>query len=164
MASVIVGGVWTLLGFVKFTQERYFFKTLFMATTAIIFWALEMVLRKFGPSDNWWDGFLCFGIPVFGMACFATGGVLASLVKMPPKTNSGISALVRRQMMPVFLLHVPVILMITWVARAVGSYQHLTDSDGSILLAVVGVVGAIILGEAMRAFMPRITCVFFGGR
>lgn len=164
VASVLVGGVWTLLGLVKSDSGRRLVKAVRMIAAAIAFWGIWWIVERHGPSGGWWDGFFCFGIPAFGMACFATGGAVAAVVGKRPESGGGFVSIIRRQMMPVFLLHVPVILMISWVARAVGQYHHLMDVRGSVVIGVAGVVGAIVAGEMMRAFMPRVTGVLFGGR
>ena len=98
------------------------------------------------------------------MACFATGGAVAAMMRSRPESGGGIVSMIRRQMMPVFLLHVPVILMISWILRALGKMVFLADPLANVFLGIVGVTGAIAIGEMMRAFMPRVTYVLFGGR
>ena len=101
---------------------------------------------------------------MFGMACFATGGAIASFLRSRPESGGAWVSFVRRQMMPVYLLHVPVILMISWIARAAGGYQYLTDVGGCVLLGCIGVIGAVVAGEMMRLFLPNTTKVLFGNR
>jgi len=162
VVSVIVGAVW--VGFSKCGKGLRFAWIVRTATAAVIFWAIEFILGKYGPDREWWDSFLCFGIPVYGMACFATGGAVAAMMRSRPESGGGIMSMIRRQMMPVFLLHVPVILMISWILRALGKMAFLADPLANVFLGIVGVTGAIAIGEMMRAFMPRVTYVLFGGR
>ena len=159
VASVIVGGVWALLG----VGRRFGVKGRIVVAAAV-FWGLWFLMEKIGPSGIWWEGFFCFGIPVFGMACFSTGGVIASFLRNRPESGCAWASFIRRQMMPVYLLHVPVILMISWIARAVGVYQYLIDVKGCVLLGGIGVIGAIVVGKMMRLFLPKVTYVLFGGR
>lgn len=162
VASVIVGAVW--VGFSKCGKGLRFAWIVRTATAAVIFWAIEFILGKYGPDGEWWDSFLCFGIPVYGMACFASGGLLSAIVKAQSKSSNRIIACVRRQMMPVFLLHVPVILFISWTARAVGRADIFADTFVNVIIGIAGISGAIVIGEVMRAFIPRMTGILFGGR
>ena len=164
VASVIIGRVWVALGLIKCGKESYYTRMVKMGMAAVVFGGIECVVKKYAPPGDWWRGFLCFGIPVHGMACFATGGVFSSIVKMPTKSSNHTVACIRRQMMPVFLLHVPVILIISWTARVLGWTSFLMDPLVNIILGIVGAAGAIVMGEIMRAFIPRITGVLFGGR
>ena len=161
VASVVVGGVWALLGV---GGGRRLGNMGRMVVAAAVFWGFWLVMEKFGPSGIWWNGFFCFGIPVFGMACFVTGGAIASFLRSRPESGGAWVSFVRRQMMPVYLLHVPVILMISWIARATGGYQYLTDVGGCVLLGCIGVIGAVVAGEMMRLFLPNTTKVLFGNR
>lgn len=162
VACVIVGLVWT--GFGKCGNSGRSTWIVRMVMAAVVFWAIEFTLEKYDPVGVWWKGFLCFGIPVYGMACFATGGAVAAMMRSRPESGGGIVSMIRRQMMPVFLLHVPVILMISWILRALGKMVFLADPLANVFLGIVGVTGAIAIGEMMRAFMPRVTYVLFGGR
>lgn len=56
------------------------------------------------------------------------------------------------------------ILIVSWIARAVGMTAYFAGIKGDIFYGIVGVVGAIVMGEIMRAFVPRTTYVLLGGR
>ena len=66
--------------------------------------------------------------------------------------------------MPVYLLHAPVIVTLGWGAKALHRFDLLTTAMGDAVMWVVGVSGAVVLGEILRRQAPCMTVVLFGGR
>ena len=117
------------------------------------------------PSSEAWRGFFSFGFPLVGCACFATGLVVGSCPGFSRTTSSAPwLAVVRRHLVPVYLLHVPVILSVCWIARALGAFGLLATTGGDVAMWFVGVLGAVSLGRFLRRRCSHLSAVFFGGR
>lgn len=117
------------------------------------------------PADSTWDGFFVFGVPLHGMMCFAAGGLVSNVVGRLPNENQGkIASVIRRQLMPVYILHAVVIVSAGWVAKALGRFGVLSTIQGNVVMWFVGVIGAVAIGEIMRRRKPDTARILFGGR
>ena len=128
-------------------------------------WASVAAQSHWMPGGAAWRGFFSFGFPLVGCACLATGLVLGSCLRLSrPASSAPWLAVVRRQMTPVYLLHVPVILSVSWIARATGIFGLLATTGGDVAMWFVGVAGAIAAARFLRQGCPRLCAVLFGGR
>ena len=127
-----------------------------------------------GPKEQLLQSLFVFGIPLSGCAWFAVGMVMEEIVHSLTGT-AGVgfpvnersrkwSECIRRQIVPVYLIHVPVILFVGWVFKAFHCYHALETTTGDVVMWVVGVIGAIATGELMRRKIPRVAKMLFGGR
>lgn len=158
MAVVIVGALDRLL----MSKDR---RTVTGRLAVCVFFWLVYASQPLGmfPSPAW-RGFFSFGVPLLGCACFATGllaeaGLRPSSVPQPSWVR-----MVRRQMMPVYLLHAVVIMIVGWGAKALHCFDLLTTWVGDVVMWLVGIGGAVVLGEVLRRLMPRVAGLLFGGR
>ena len=156
---VVVGGVERLLAFGVRRAAAV------RLVVCGFFWGVYMTCDLWMPAGEAWRGFFSFGLPHFGCAWFATGLALAEVTRGHGQAPSApwIRA-ARRQMMPVYLLHAPVIVTLGWGAKALHRFDLLTTAIGDAVMWVVGVGGAVVLGEALRRAAPRLAVVLFGGR
>lgn len=136
------------------------------AAVCLAFWLAFATRFCWMPEQAAWQGFFSFGVPLLGCACFATGLVAADLVGRfhLNEPQGPWVRMVRRQMMPVYLLHAIVIMVVGWGAKALHCFDLLATGVGDVVMWVVGVGGAVVLGEALRQRAPRIAALLFGGR
>lgn len=155
---VMVGGVERLI-------RRVCGETAGRVLTCALFAGACLTQHLWAPEGRFWDGFLVYGLPVYGCAWFAVGMLLGRFMRrLPDARQSPASAFLRRQMMPVYLLHAPVLIVCGWVARALHCYDRLTTPVAGIVLWIVAVISAMLLGEALRRLAPRSAACLFGGR
>lgn len=156
VAAVVVGGFWVLL---RGRSGRIF--------TAVALWGIYFLRLKLGPFGSMWDGFFKFGLPLLGCSCFALGGALEIMFCRDRICVDNVPLwvkFIRRQMMPVFFLHVIVIVPCGWIAKAFGRFDLLRNIYGDIIMWFFGILGAILIGEVMRKYVPKTTGILFGGR
>ncbi len=162
IVAVLTGAVWTITG------PRRTARLLFAALASLAWIALCMA----GPLPGGLDGLLRFTFNVQGFAFFSLGGAIASFLPpgriAPPQGRGGLAwrlhETLRPLLMPVFLLHVPVIVPIGWAAKALHVYEPLKSTAGSLAMWCIGVGGAALAAHALRRFLPRTAKVLFGGR
>jgi len=157
VAVALVGLCWTRLAK---TRAR-------LALVAAAFWAIELTKAQWCPATPFCTGLTDFGIPTNGMAMLATGGLAQSFLSSDLPVGefwSKVATTIRRHLMPVYLLHVVVMLFCQWGAKASGKFDLLLTPVGNVATGVVGVVGAIALGELFRRKAPRLASIVFGGR
>ena len=163
VASIGVGGIWAVLDAV--VQEGRQPRIVLRALTALVLWAVVLMRHRWCPVDGHWADFFVFGVPLYGMACFALGGFTSTMVGVDGSLAiHPFVTTVRRHLMPVYVLHAIVIVVCGWVARAAGAYDILLTINGDAAMWIVGVVGALLLGEAVRRCSPRFAELIFGGR
>ena len=131
-----------------------------------VLWTSVATQASWMPDGASWRGFFSFGVPLVGCACLATGLLAGSCPRLSRTSSSAPPwlAVVRRQMMPIYLLHVPVILSVCWLARALGIFGLLATTGGDVAMWFVAVLGAIASGLAMKRCFPRLHVILFGGR
>ena len=163
VASFLVAGVWTALDAALGNGRKA--RIVARALVALALWSVVMTMRTWCPADGHWADIFVFGIPLHGMACFALGGLVSTIIDIKDCGQvPSLAVMIRRQMMPVYVLHAVVIVVCGWIARAAGCYGKLLTLPGDIAMWLTGVAGAIVLGEAMRRRMPRFSKLVFGGR
>ena len=156
VAVVVVGGVDCALGGLKRLRGL---------VTVGLLWIVYLTRSVWMPEESIWDGFFTFGLPLIGFACFATGLVVGrTLPTDGAQDRVPWVQVVRRQMMPVYVLHAAVIVSVGWVAKAMGVFGSLATVKGDVVMWFVGIAGAVAIGEVLRRFTPRIAEVLFGGR
>lgn len=136
-------------------------------TVVFAFFGLAYATRSvWMPETSAWQSFFSFGVPLLGCACFAAGLVAANAVRRSrlDRSQAPWVQMVRRQMMPVYILHAIVIMIVGWGARALHCFAFLTTGFGDVVMWLVGVGGAVALGEALRRRASRISSLLFGGR
>jgi len=178
VVSALVSAFWCLL---RCCRLSTLVCTLLTALVGWMFWILEL----WGCLGEMPEGFWMFGVPLLGLACFATGGFMATCLKDLEVHSRGgrelaytldkaessknvsqdvIVTFIRHQMMPIYLLHVPVMLVFTWLARGTNSYEPLLSVGGDIAMWCFGIIGSMLLGYWLRRHFPRFTKIIFGGR
>lgn len=129
---------------------------------AVLLWGAYLTREIWMPEGELWAKFFVFTIPLHGLAMFALGAAVRGMFAC---TSGSLKFnVIRRQMMPVYVIHAAVIISVGWVFKAVGRYEFLETTAGDIVMWFVGIIGAALIGEAMRRFLPQISTVLFGGR
>lgn len=163
VASFLIASVWT--AFDAATRNSRMAKITTRALVAIALWSVVLTRHSWCPTDGHWADFFVFGVPLHGMACFALGGVVSIMLDIKESRYvSSVAVLIRRQMMPVYVLHAVVIVVCGWIARVIGCYGKLLTLSGDAAMWFAGVAGAIALGEGMRRYLPKFSGLVFGGR
>ena len=135
VATVVVAGIWA--AFDAVTCNSRWARVVIRALVAAMLWAIVFTMPIWCPADGHWVDFFVFGVPLHGMACFAMGGLVSSALYVGDCGSvHPFAARIRRQMMPVYVLHAVVIVA----------------------------CGAILLGEALRRCSPSTAKLLFGGR
>lgn len=162
VAVVTVGGLWSLGTRLKKLRHGEF---AWRVTVALLFICVYATRKCWMLTDPSWDGFFIFGVPLRGMMCFAVGGMVAMLLDDYREMRFKIAVrLIRRQMMPIYVIHAIVIMICGWVAKAIGCFDGLATIQGDIVMWFVGIIGAIAIGESIRLLAPNAARVLFGGR
>lgn len=164
---VLVGGMeksleWVLKGGNRAVWRR--------GVVCLVCWGVCWADWMWGSKEGLWRGFFSFGLPLLGCACFATGMMISSIVG-PDRglVDSGgrwklLCQRIRRHMMPVYLIHVIIIIGFGWVAKALHRFDVLETTAGDVAMWFAGIGGSMIVGELMRRLFPRASAVLFGGR
>lgn len=159
----IVGGLWACCASAR--KIGRYGEVVCRIVVACVLSAIALSVNSWCPDGHVWKGSFEYGVPLHGMACFAIGGVVALASDGDDDcTSDGVWAFLRRQMMPIYLLHAIVIMVCGWLAKALGRFDFLTTACGDVIMWLVAVSGAIALGWTMRRFMPRMAEILFGGR
>jgi len=163
VASIGVAGIWSVLDaeVLKGRKPRIVLRAL----TALVLWSVVLMRHRWCPADGNWADFFVFGVPLYGMACFALGGFASTVAGID--CSHAVHPFVvgiRRHLMPVYVLHAIVIVVCGWIARVAGLYERLLTINGDVAMWIVGVAGALLLGEEIRRCSPRFAELIFGGR
>lgn len=163
VAVFLVAGVWAAFGSMLRNGRKA--RIAVQASVALVMWSVVLTRHSWCSTDGHWADFFVFGVPLHGMACFALGGLVSTLIDVEGCVSvPALAATIRRQVMPVYVLHAVVIVACGWIARAAGCYDKLLTLPGDVVMWFVGVVGAIFLGEIMRRNMSKFAGLVFGGR
>lgn len=101
----------------------------------------------------------------YGCAWFSVGMLLGRFTRrLPDARQSPASAFLRRQMMPVYLLHAPVLIVCGWAARALHCHDRLTTLLAGFILWPASILVSVLLGESLRCLAPRAASLLFGHR
>lgn len=161
VAVAVVGGAWSLGSHLQRWRHG---ESAWRVVVAVLFVSIHAARKCWMPTDPTWD-FFVFGVPLHGMMCFAIGGLVSSAFGRLPNENQGkIASVIRRQLMPVYVLHAVVIVFAGWIAKALGRFGELATIQGDVAMWFVGVIGAVAIGEVMRRKMPNAARILFGGR
>lgn len=162
VAVAVVGGAWSLGSHLQRWRHGEF---AWRVVVAVLFVSIHATRKCWMPTNPTWDGFFAFGVPLHGMMCFAVGGLVASFLVADLGTPKSLIAIaIRRQLMPVYVLHAVVIVSIGWVAKAIGCFDRLATLPGDVAMWILGVACSIAIGEVMRRRTPDAARVLFGGR
>jgi len=131
---------------------------------ALFFWTVHLTRGTWCPSGPLWNGFFSFGLSLQGCAWFATGMLLGMERPSAAPSSSVWVRRVRRQLMPVYILHAPVIVSVGWAAKALGVFDRLATPAGDVAMWFIGITGAVTLGEILRRKAPKVARVAFGSR
>ena len=163
VAAALVGGLWALCAWGR--RWGKYGEIVCRVVVACVLSMMAFTFRLWRPDGSMWGGVFTVGVPVCGMACFAVGGVVALMVgDQGDEECGGAWIFLRRQMMPIYLLHAIVIMMCGWCAKGLGCFKYLVTSWGDVIMWFVAVLGAILLGWMMRRFFPCAAQILFGGR
>lgn len=159
----IVGGVWSCCASAR--KIGRYGEVVCRIVVACVLSVIVLSVNSWRPDGHVWKGSFEYGVPLHGMACFAIGGVVALASDGDDdRTSDGVWALLRRQMMPVYLLHAIVIMFCGWFAKGLGCFNYLVTPWGNVAMWFVAVLGAILLGWTMRRFIPHVARILLGGR
>ena len=109
--------------------------------------------------------FLTFGFPLLGFSCFILGiamgwGHNSSRSKLP----NGLAGVACRNTFAVYLLHVPILLTLSYALRPLGWWEWSKTGVGFVLLWTGIVLAAIGAAEGLRRFAPGFASWLYGGR
>lgn len=137
------------------------------AVCAVAWGVCWAVMRRF-PEGTMWHGFFVFGLSLPGCAWFATGMCAHAALRFAGVAEGGAAPewvrLLRRQLMPVYVLHAAVIVAVGRVAKTLGLFGYLATAAGDVAMWFVGIAGSVAIGAALRRHAPRTAKILFGGR
>ena len=127
-----------------------------------------------GSKETLLHSFFVFGLPLGGCAWFSMGMVIREVMCAVNEKEESVALSdersrkwregIHRQIMPVYLIHVPVILLVGWLCKAFHCYGMLETIGGDVVMWFVSVGGAIVIGEFMRRRCPQCARLLLGGR
>ena len=159
----VVGGLWSFCAAAR--KMGKYGEGACRIVVACVLSVAALSMHLWSPEGIVWAGFLDYGVSIHGMACFAVGGVVALASNgHDDETVGGVWAFMRKQMMPVYVLHAIVIMVCGWCARTLSFFDALQTPCGDVVMWFVAILGAMAIGWTMRRFIPKTAHVLFGGR
>ena len=139
----------------------------------LLCWMMYLAWLLLDHKETLLHSFLVFGLPLGGCAWFSMGMVVGEIMHSATDEGENVVssgernrkwiACIRRQIMPVYLIHVPVILFVEWGCKAFHVYDRMETIAGDVMMWFVSVGGAIVIGEFMRRLCPRFARLLLGG-